>query len=101
MENNQNVQRLPAEQQYREEIDALIRAEKDWVPAGWKMSPRSVLTYINRGQSGWGGDHSQVHRQQTSGGDRRCNPCDGPSPSSHRGTGNSQVLAVGAPDRCH
>lgn len=51
MENNQNVQRLPAEQQYREEIDALIRAEKDWVPAGWKMSPRSVLTYITGGRA--------------------------------------------------
>ena len=51
MENNQNVQRLPAEQQYREEIDALIRAEKDWVPAGWKMSPRSVLTYITGGKA--------------------------------------------------
>lgn len=39
-------QRLPAEQLYQEEIDALIANEKDPVPTGWKMSPKSVLKYI-------------------------------------------------------
>ena len=52
MQNEQNVQRLPAEQQYQKEIDALIRAERDHVPAGWRMSPRSVLTYITGGRAG-------------------------------------------------
>ena len=42
----ESVQRLPAEQLYQEEIDALIAAEHDPVPTGWRMSPRSVLTYI-------------------------------------------------------
>lgn len=52
MGKEQNVQRMPAEQQYQEEIDALIRAEQNHVPAGWKMSPRSVLTYITGGRAG-------------------------------------------------
>ncbi|MCI8401659.1 MAG: AAA family ATPase [Lachnospiraceae bacterium] len=42
----QKVQRLPAEQLFQTEIDALIAAEKDPVPTGWRMSPRSVRTYI-------------------------------------------------------
>ena len=36
------VQRLPAEQLFQKEIDALIAAEKDPIPTGWRMSPRSV-----------------------------------------------------------
>lgn len=44
-----NVQRLPAEELYQKELDALISAEKDAVPTGWKMSPKSVLTYITGG----------------------------------------------------
>lgn len=46
------VLRLPAEEQFKEEIQALIKAEKDSVPAGWAMSPRSVLTYIMGGKAG-------------------------------------------------
>ncbi len=46
MADKTNVQRLPAEELFRAEIDALIAAEKHPVPAGWRMSPRSVLTYI-------------------------------------------------------
>ena len=42
------VQRLPAEQMFQKEINALIKAEQDPIPTGWKMSPKSVLTYINR-----------------------------------------------------
>ncbi len=51
MEKNQ-VQRLPAEQLFQEEINALIAAETDPVPKGWKMSPRSVRTYICGGKAG-------------------------------------------------
>ena len=43
---DKNVQRLPAEELYQRELDALISAEQDPVPTGWKMSPRSVLTYL-------------------------------------------------------
>ena len=45
----QHVQRLPAEELYRRELEALIAAEGDPVPTGWRMSPRSVLTYITGG----------------------------------------------------
>ena len=41
-----NVQRLAAEELYQRELDALMSAEQDTVPTGWRMSPRSVLTYI-------------------------------------------------------
>ncbi len=44
------VQRLPAEALFADEIAALVAAEKDPVPTGWKMSPRSVLTYITGGK---------------------------------------------------
>lgn len=47
-----DILRLPAEELYKNELDALISNEKDPVPAGWKMSPRSVLTYIMGGKSG-------------------------------------------------
>lgn len=46
---DKNVQRLPAEALYQTELDALIAAEKEPIPTGWKMSPRSVLTYITGG----------------------------------------------------
>lgn len=32
-----DVQRLPAEQMFKNETDALIAAEKDNMPTGWKM----------------------------------------------------------------
>src|SRR5688572_1588697 len=44
--------REPAEILFAEELDALIKAEKHPVPAGWRMSPRSVLTYICGGKCG-------------------------------------------------
>ncbi len=44
--------RLPAEEQYKNEIEALIKAEKNPVPDGWRMSPKSVLTYIMGGKVG-------------------------------------------------
>ena len=46
---NTEFQRLPAEELYQTELDALIAAEQDPVPAGWRMSPRSVLTYLTGG----------------------------------------------------
>ena len=33
------IQRLPAEELYQTEIDALISVEKDSIPTGWRMSP--------------------------------------------------------------
>lgn len=47
-----NVLRLSAEQQYAAEIEALRNSEREQVPMGWQMSPRSVLTYITGGRAG-------------------------------------------------
>ena len=47
---NTEFQRLPAEELFQKEIDALIAAEKEPIPTGWKMSPRSVLKYITGGE---------------------------------------------------
>lgn len=52
MSEQKQVQRLPAEELFREEIEALIKAEKDPIPTGWKMSPRSVYKYITGGKAG-------------------------------------------------
>lgn len=49
---NENILRKSAEELYQDEINALIANEKDPVPAGWKMSPKSVLTYITGGKAG-------------------------------------------------
>lgn len=48
----QQVLRLPAEQLFQKEIDALIAAETEAIPTGWRMSPRSVRTYICGGKVG-------------------------------------------------
>lgn len=48
----EKILRLPAEQLFQEEIDALIAAEKHAVPTGWRMSPQSVKTYICGGKVG-------------------------------------------------
>jgi MoxR-like ATPase len=50
--NGDGMLRLPAELLYAEELDALVKAEKHVKPAGWRMSPRSVLTYICGGRCG-------------------------------------------------
>lgn len=44
--------RLSAEEQYKNEIDALITLDKGEKPTGWFMSPQSVLTYIMGGKAG-------------------------------------------------
>lgn len=48
----EQILRLPAEQLFQKEIDALIAAEHDPIPTGWKISPRSVRTYICGGKVG-------------------------------------------------
>lgn len=48
----EQILRLPAEKLFEEELNALIKAEKDPVPQGWRMSPRSVKTYICGGKAG-------------------------------------------------
>lgn len=48
----QTIQRLPAEKLFEQEIAALIAEEKDPIPTGWQMSPKSVLTYICGGMAG-------------------------------------------------
>lgn len=48
----EDLLRLSAEVQFQAEIEALKREEKEPVPTGWQMSPRSVLTYIMGGKAG-------------------------------------------------
>lgn len=48
----QQLLRLPAEQLFQKEIEALIAAETEQIPAGWRMSPRSVRTYLCGGKAG-------------------------------------------------
>lgn len=49
---SEEILRLPVEQLFQKEIDALIAAEKNPIPTGWKMSPQSVKTYICGGKVG-------------------------------------------------
>lgn len=49
---SEELLRLPAEQLFQKEIDALIAAEKNPIPTGWRMSPQSVKTYICGGKAG-------------------------------------------------
>ena len=44
--------RQPAEVQFAEELDELIKQDKHDKPTGWRMSPRAVLTYICGGKAG-------------------------------------------------
>ncbi|MDR2519287.1 MAG: AAA family ATPase [Spirochaetaceae bacterium] len=44
--------RLPAEQLYAPEIEALKKEDKDPVPAGWQMSPKAALKFITGGKAG-------------------------------------------------
>ncbi len=48
---DKNVQRLPAEELFQRELDALISAETEPIPTGWRMSPKSVLAYITGGMT--------------------------------------------------
>jgi MoxR-like ATPase len=51
MVEQKDVLRLPAEQLYRHELDALDRADKGDKPVGWLLSPKSVLTFITGGKA--------------------------------------------------
>ncbi len=44
--------RLPAEDTYRAEIEALIASDSGTKPAGWAMSPRAAVTYLMGGKAG-------------------------------------------------
>lgn len=46
MEQKQDVMRLPSEQLYQEELDVLRSSDQDVKPAGWQLSPKSVLTFL-------------------------------------------------------
>lgn len=46
-----DILRNPAEELYQKEIDALIASETNEIPKGWRMSPKSVLTYITGGKA--------------------------------------------------
>jgi MoxR-like ATPase len=50
--NGKGVLRAPAETLYSQEIEALMAEDKHERPPGWRMSPRSVLTYICGGKAG-------------------------------------------------
>src|SRR5262245_44805212 len=49
--NTGDVLRLPAEVIYGHQLEALLQYESDKPPASWKLSPRSVLTYIIGGKT--------------------------------------------------
>ncbi|TIR95136.1 MAG: ATPase, partial [Mesorhizobium sp.] len=46
--------RLPAEQVYASELQALARDDDRQKPAGWSLSPKAVLTYLMGGKAGDG-----------------------------------------------
>jgi MoxR-like ATPase len=46
-----DVLRLPAEVIYANELEALKQNDKDTPPASWKLSPRSVRTYVIGGET--------------------------------------------------
>lgn len=52
LKDKSEVLRLTAEELYAHELEVLSSCEKDSIPTGWKMSPRSVLTYITGGKVG-------------------------------------------------
>ncbi|RKN75961.1 ATP-binding protein [Paenibacillus ginsengarvi] len=47
----QNAVRLPAELLYEKELEALKAADTDVKPAGWQLSPKSVLTFLVGGSA--------------------------------------------------
>jgi MoxR-like ATPase len=50
MTENTGIQRLPAEELYRRELEILQGADKEPRPTGWKLSPKAVLSYITGGK---------------------------------------------------
>jgi MoxR-like ATPase len=47
-----DVLRLPAEELFAHELEALAKADKAERPEGWRLSPRAVETYILGGEAG-------------------------------------------------
>ncbi|TIW16697.1 MAG: ATPase, partial [Mesorhizobium sp.] len=43
--------RLPAEEVYAAELQALARGDDRQKPAGWSLSPKAVLTYLMGGKA--------------------------------------------------
>ncbi|WP_127579391.1 ATP-binding protein [Paenibacillus koleovorans] len=52
VDQKQAVLRLPAEQLYARELEALGAADRDSRPAGWRLSPKAVLTFLTGGKAG-------------------------------------------------
>jgi len=48
------ILRLPAEQTYKAELDALRAGDSGQKPAGWELSPQAVVTYLLGGKAGDG-----------------------------------------------
>ena len=51
---NSTMLRQPAEIRYAHELEVLIAEDSGAVPAGWRMSPRSVLLYLMGGETNSG-----------------------------------------------
>lgn len=49
-----DILRLPAEQVFRTELDALTASDGGQKPSGWALSPRAAVTYILGGRAGDG-----------------------------------------------
>jgi MoxR-like ATPase len=47
-----DILRRPAEDEYRHELEALVKNDKDAKPEGWSLSPKAVRTYILGGKAG-------------------------------------------------
>src|SRR5215471_10891466 len=47
-----DILRLPAEQEYAQELAALVESDRDARPEGWRLSPKAVRTYILGGKVG-------------------------------------------------
>ncbi|MBP1991905.1 AAA family ATPase [Paenibacillus eucommiae] len=52
MDQKQDVLRLASERLYEDELEALKKADIDTKPAGWQLSPKSVLTFLIGGNAG-------------------------------------------------
>ena len=93
------VLRPPAEELYREELEALLKADMDARPPGWKLSPRAVRNFICGSEKPkisrkFYGDDTLVERA----GNR---PGQQPRAAPGRRAGHGQIDALGAALRRH
>jgi MoxR-like ATPase len=49
---SKDIVRQPVETEFKQELDALLKADKRPKPPGWLMSPQSVVTYLMGGKVG-------------------------------------------------